>query len=498
MTSLIPVLANKLPEFVRDNYPNFVQYIRDYLTWMEQDDNFLGIVNAWKTNMEPSLEVEPYIDAMLTDLGFVSGQNLAVDKSLLIHLLKDFYLSRGNEASFRFLFRMLFNADVEVRYPREQMLIPSYAEYGERHFIFTSANNIDNLDFSDLVLFVRENGGTLTGLTSKTKAAIENIQIVHGSGTPYFRIEILRPNFEFMVDEAVTIVSGDYAITEFVKPILAIEVLDAGSAYTAGDAIQVTGAKLNGNAYIESISKGGVTGINIIATGANYEVGDIIVARSDDDGFGFTAQVTTVDGAGGITGYKIVNRGYNYAAIPNLHAESTVLATLEATSDEIGAIQTIRMENPFVDFDLATMEIASSTGQGASLQAKAVSRWETRDWADHKGFLAEASTLIDSDRVQQFSYTIVSPISSKQYDAFVADYLHPVGYIRSSSYEIVSHLQLNIVGGVPTIGVETTIIYPAQLVLTFQSEYETFDIITIVTDDENEIVTHLNEPILID
>lgn len=498
MSTLIPVLANKLPEFVRDNYPNFVQYIRDYLAWMEEDDNFLGIINAWKTNMEPSLEVEPYIDAMLTDLGFVSGQNLAVDKSLLIHLLKDFYLSRGTEASFRFLFRMLFNADVEIRYPREQMLVPSNAEYGERHFIFTSANNVNMLNFQDLVLYVRENGGTLTGLTSKVKASIENIQIVHGSGTPYFRIEILRPTFEFMVDEAVTIVSGEYAITEFVKPVLSIELNAPGSAYKANEIIQVTGAKLNGNAFIESTRKGGISDIQIVATGANYSVGDLIMARSDDDGFGFSAEVTQVNDQGGITGYKVINEGYNYATLPNLYAPGTVVATLKATSDDVGAIQTIKMENPFVDFDETTITISSEEGSGATMTAKAVSRWETRDWVDRKGFLAESSTLIDSDRVQQFSYTIVSPISSSLYDSFVKDYLHPVGYIRSSSYEIVSNLGLNITSGTPAIGTETPILYSAVLNLTFLSEYDIFETITIVTDTGDELATNLFEPILID
>ena len=497
MSTLIPVLANKLPEFVRDNYPNFVQYVRDYLAWLEEDDNFLGIVNAWRNNMEPSIAAEPYLDAMLADLGFVSGQNLAIDKPLLIHLLKDFYLSRGTEASFRFLFRMLFNADVEIRYPREQMLVPSYAEYGERHFIFTTANNISMLNFQDLVVYVRENGGTLTGLTSKVKASIENIQIVHGSGTPYFRIEILRPNFEFIVEEPVTVVSGDYVITEFVQPVLDIEVVNPGYAYKTGEVIQVTGAKLNGNAFIESTRKGGITGINVIAPGANYEVGDLIVARSDDDGFGFSAKVTEVGPEGGIEAYKIINEGYNYASIPELYSESTVLATLEGTSDDVGAIQTIKMENPFVDFDLTNITISSEEGSGAVLQAKVVTRWTTRDWTDRKGFLAESSTLIDSDKVQQFSYTIVSPISAKQYNEFVNEYLHPVGYIKTSSYEIVSHLNLNITSGTPGIGTETPIIYPSVLSLTFTSEYSTFDVETLVTDDGEELLTNLFEPILI-
>lgn len=495
--SLIPVLANKLPEFVRDDYPKFVEYIKDYLEFLEQDDNFLGIANSWRENLEPSLKVEPYITALLTDLGFEAGQNLAIDKNLLIHMLKEFYSSRGNEASFRFLFRMLFNADVSIRYPRDRMLIPSYAEYGERHFIFTTAGNLNTVDFTNLVLDIRSNGGSVQGLTSDVVASVENIQIMHGSGTPYFQIEILRPNFEFIIGEAVVIRSEDLEISEFVQPVLAIDVISAGSGYKAGDAIQVTGAALPGYAYIESTKKGGVSALNITAPGTGYVVGDLIKADSIDDGFGFSASVQAIDGSGGITQYKVNNQGYNYETLPDITiSEGLVSATVLAQSNSIGAVQTIKMENPFIDFDTPSITIVSEMGSGAVLQARQISRWETKDWADRKGFLEENSTLIDSDKVQQFSYTIVSSVASKQYEAYVNDYLHPVGYIKTSSYEIVSHLALNITAGDLVAGGEEAIIYSSVMSLTFLSESDIFQYETIGTDDGLELVTNLDEPII--
>jgi hypothetical protein len=54
------------------------------------------------------------------------------------------------------------------------------------------------------------------------------------------------------------------------------------------------------------------------------------------------------------------------------------------------------------------------------------------------------STLLDSDRIQQFSYKIVSPVAESLYKDFVKDYLHPVGYIYSSSFAMISSVTLNI------------------------------------------------------
>lgn len=496
MSTMIPQLVHKIPSFVREDYPEFVQYIKDYLGWLEQDDNFLGIINDWQRNMEPSLEVTPYIDAMLTDLGFESGQNLAIDKSLLIHLLKDFYLSRGNEGSFRFLFRMLFNAEVEIRYPREFMLIPSYAEYGERHFIFTSANNIAN--FQALVTDIREDGGQVRGLTSGVVASIENIQIMHGSGTPYFRIEILRPSFEFRVGEAVTVSAGPTRITEFVRPVLDIEIQTPGFAYKTDEIVQVAGAKLNGNAAIDSVASGGVSEIEIVATGANHTVGDLIKAKTMTDGFGFSAEVTEVDAQGGILKSHVLNKGYNYTAIPEIYTNSVVPPMLRAKSKDIGAVRSIRMDNPFVDFDQVTISIDSVAGKECQLVARSVSRWSTKNWENDRGVIGTSATLLDSDRIQQFAYQIVSPIAAKQYDSFVKDYLHPVGYVRSSSYEIVSDLGLNMESGAPSIGSDIPYIFDADLALTLFSELDSSGAInSLVTSTFDDLVTHLAEPIIV-
>jgi len=267
----------------------------------------------------------------------------------------------------------------------------------------------------------------------------------------------------------------------------------------AGDVIQVAGAMLNGFAVVDSTAKGGVTDIGITQAGLNYQVGDLIRARTEDDGFGFTAKVTEVDNEGQILGTKVTNPGYNYQSAPVLYTDRGSSAQLIAKSKVIGAIQGIKMENPFVDFDDAVVTINSETGAGAVLQARQVSRWETRDWVDRKGFLDENSTLIDSDKVQQFSYEIVSPISSKQYEAFVNEYLHPMGYIKTSSYEIISHLGLNITAEDSVIGGEEAILFENILALNFISTHHIDQTVVVLgTSLGEEIITNMNEPILID
>lgn len=443
--TIIPVLEQKLPEFVRDNYPNFVRYIKDYLSFLEQDGGFLRIIEDWRDNNEPTREVGPYIDAMLVDLGFEAKGQLQVKRHVLAHTLREFYLSRGTEASFQYLFRALFNESVSIRYPREEMLVPSNAEYGSRHFIFTSSANRNTIQFQTIIDNITEHGGTFRGLDSGAISSIENISIIYGGGEPFFQIEILEPLNEFKVGEVVSILSNEIEIFEVVKPVLASSVSLGGSGYLSTDTVVVTGAKIQGSARIGSTAGGGVTGLTITSPGTGYTVGQRIHASSGDDGFGFGAVVKTVNGGGGITAIEITSTGYNYQTKPTILIRGGGTGgVLTPTSTEIGAIKSIRFLEPFVDLTSPTITIQSTTGTSAVITPVFVSRWTTKAWENRRGFLGENSTLIDSDKYQQYSYTLVSPIPAQEYNDFVSELLHPVGYIRSNSFEIVSELQLSV------------------------------------------------------
>lgn len=491
--TIVPILADKLPEFVKELYPNFVQFMRDYIDWLEQEENFLRIILDWEHNIEPTNNVEPYIDALLKDLGFESGQNLAVDKHLILHLLRDFYLARGSEASFKFLFRALFNEDVSLRYPRDQLLIPSYASYGERHFIFTTAVNRDTEQYHAILNYVRENGGSVRGLSSGVIASIENIVIQHGSGVPYLRIEILQPSLEFEVNEGVIIEGGTTSISELIKPVLEIEIVDPGYGYTANDKIAVTGPSLQGQVTIDSVTKGGLTGVYISPGATGYQVGDFIKASPDDGGFGFAAYITV---GGANPEYKVYNEGYNYTKIPAL-TSSHPEYKLQGLSTQIGGIQKISVISPYVDFDECVFSITSENGTGAILEARPVTRWSYHNWTDNRGVIGENSTLIDSDKYQQYSYTIVSSIAANNYDSFVSEMLHPAGYVKTSSYEIVSHLDLNLIESDVIVGGTIVLEYESILNLPFVATFEVDTMVMIVTDSDISLTTDLGNELII-
>lgn len=61
---------------------------------------------------------------------------------------------------------------------------------------------------------------------------------------------------------------------------------------------------------------------------------------------------------------------------------------------------------------------------------------EKPSWKSFEGVLGINSTLLDSYYYQQFSYTAYSPISRKEYDSVVDEWVHPAGFVRFSTLDI--------------------------------------------------------------
>jgi hypothetical protein len=122
------VLVNKqIPEYIREEYPAFIAFVEAYYEFLE---NKQGTSNNDLTNKAKDLRTIFDVDASINqfeDNFFNTYANLlprdvAVDKATLIKNVLPLYLSKGSEKSFKFLFRMLFNEELDIIYPKNNVL----------------------------------------------------------------------------------------------------------------------------------------------------------------------------------------------------------------------------------------------------------------------------------------------------------------------------------------------------------------------------------------
>ena len=433
-----PVILNRIPTYIQEQYPEYTQFLTDYIGFLEREQGFLQILNDWRNNIEPSNNVEPYIDMILRDCGMYLQRPITVPKSTFLFFLRDFMLSRGSAQSFNMLFQLLFGVDCSIDYPRDRMLWLSSAAYGETDYIFTKTDVwYGTSAYQFIIDNIASYGGTATGSNSGVTASIQAIQAIGYAGGYYLQIQILKPTLEFLPNDLITINVNGSVINEQILPIAVVTVVNPGSGYNIDDKITIGGALVTGRMSIGYVSKGGVTGLNIIAGGCGYGVGAAITANTGTYGSGFTGYVTSVNASGAIIAATVDTVGYNYNKLPSLRVNqltsAACLANIQPISNTIGQISNIRTIVPYLltTTQGITVSPTSITGSGATFSVSMATRFTTRAWADQKGFIGYNTVIQDSYKYQTYSYRLLSPIDSGLYQDMVNDLLHPAGFVKS-------------------------------------------------------------------
>ena len=126
-------IERQIPEFIREYYTNdsgdnlFVLFIKAYYEWAEQTGQF----DYYIRNSKDFFDVDSVFFANTFEQfksyffkQFLPGipKNVLVNKQLLFKHGKEFYLNKGNENSFKFLFKILYNDDITVFIPSTKVL----------------------------------------------------------------------------------------------------------------------------------------------------------------------------------------------------------------------------------------------------------------------------------------------------------------------------------------------------------------------------------------
>jgi hypothetical protein len=277
----------------------------------------------------------------------------------------------------------------------------------------------------------------MTGIVSGTVATIESIQILLSGDRAYFQITILEPLTDFVVKEDVRIESESGFIIERLHNVMTVAITEPGNGFALNEELAVSGAGLNGVIRVSNLKGGKADSVAITAPGESYVVGDKILAEKieGDYGFGFYAKVSGVGANGEITKINISDFGRGYRVVPPLYIKSPTGsgAKLQIVSGSIGAVNRIAILQPYVDFDPTTVAVELGN---AAFEVGETTIFRSKAYKDRRGVLGENSILIDSDQYQQFSYDLVTALSSGVHRQIVDELLHPVGFIRTDVLKV--------------------------------------------------------------
>ncbi|MBM3202281.1 hypothetical protein FJZ55_00020 [Candidatus Woesearchaeota archaeon] len=310
---LSPFIQEQFPAFIRSDYPKLVLFIKAYYEWLETQNNpgyvlsKLDSIGDIDKNTEEfyshfkNTYLESFPDLLATN---ISGNK--PNKKTLLKKIRDFYGNKGTESAYKFLFRVLYDSDLDIYYPKEDVL-----KISDGNWVEPKSIKISSLNGTDL--FSVKNGeiSQYEDTTLVASAFIEDVvqYVFNGINITEVFIRDIVGNFRNTKPVVLRKESTLYQETPFsVLGEFFIEL--PGRGYKVGDTVIVQ--DLTGVGFAAQIEQIGLAGtikkIAISNSGINYPVS--IVANIISDGGQQTAKIILVSSA--ITkypGYFLGNRG---------------------------------------------------------------------------------------------------------------------------------------------------------------------------------------------
>ena len=259
-------VRNQFPAFYLEEGPEFVAFVTAYYEWLEEEGNTINTSRNLLDYQNIDLTSQQFLERFKrTYLDGIPSQ-LSADPKLTIKNIFDFYRSKGSPRSIELLFRILFNDAASVKYPSEDVLRLSNANYVRPRYIEVYAPDLDNL--KSLI------GKEIVGATSGAKAFVESIatKLLNRRNVHVIFLSNLRGNF------------------------LREEVIAPADTGLTDDMPQITGS---------------LSSINITLGGSNNAVGDTFVVQADEGKLGL-ARVTSIANATGLVSYTLANGGFGF------------------------------------------------------------------------------------------------------------------------------------------------------------------------------------------
>jgi hypothetical protein len=409
-----------IPQQLLGDAQQLVEFLKEYYNFLNADGNPSDIINNMLQNKDLDLLVDSFIDLVRKEIGEGLSRNLVANKINVYKNIIQLYQAKGSIASFKLLFRILFNTEIDIGLPKEQIFVASDGRWVQQNSLFVDVISGDPFNTVGNIVLITTPTGT------KIKVDVE-------------RVKRISPTlFEI-------IISKEY-----------IGNITSGSTVTF-------------NSFSGNI-KNALNKFKIISSGRNFKTGQFITIN-DHDGTNTRIKVTSVDANGGILNIDFINfgtnypdtyniqmipKGYDYKTYPDpsnpLLASITDIYETCHTHDN-GYIQ-LNSDTPIAfgseynpsenDENDINLEISLDPLDDVILYpSRAIIKFTSNPvskykgaYTSNKGFLSDGIYVQDGYYYQPYSYVIKSDIDFSIYENLAKQSVHPAGMIMFGEINI--------------------------------------------------------------
>jgi hypothetical protein len=435
-SSLIP---NQLPDFVRADYPTFIAFVEAYYEYLDNQGVDLKSLRDLDTT------IDSFIQYFKRELAINLPSEITVDERFLLQHIKDQYLAKGSEGSFKLLFRLLYNKNVTVNYPGRQMLRASDGRWQQDVSIFVNVTLGDPADIDGKLVDVIKPNKTFKLLIDRRQYVEVEISRV---------VQLSANTFEFFIDRKYfgEIEVGDEIrykeifVGKIVSTTSKLEISQAGEGFTPGQLFELkTGSGVRTIVKVTRVGADGeILSAEFIKFGIGYATDFSLSVNATNDYYTSTNEslLTNILISPGAVNITDVTRGFGEQGYINTvnYAYDVVSGVVSPPWDGSYAGEVIR------EFTTqASQGVVVSTLQDAILKvslgslAKYPGYYSTND-----GFLDDAIYIQDSRFYQAFSYVLKLDERLDSYKTAVKTMVHPAGTALFGEFEVQNNFDISV------------------------------------------------------
>jgi hypothetical protein len=418
-----------LPEYIRTNYEKFCLFIEKYYKFLKETNNpsFVPFIQDSFSDIDltPDYFLEKFYTQFLPDFprNFTTDRQTGTPLNIknVIKNIKNFYESKGTEKSFEFLFKIFYDTNIEIFYPRTLIHKSSDGRWTEKKSIkvFSFNNTSSNKTLNNII---------------------------------YQTDELGKKNVFAEVKDVYTYRIGNYKIAEFF-------IEDVFGVFQKDKKIYCDITENGNEISLEFYPAYCVDSVNILTSGYNYEINDKVFLSPKDfieiDGMEINedpTEINIIDGHiinldfpeeqiyvfdGGFFGPEFISDvpSFNY-----LKGKGFVGRVSEINEKgQILKIDVINFGFNYDSFSETSYDVIVESKNGIGFTGTPTINLICQYFPFYSGFtgiLGKNNVFQDNYYYQSHSYEIQSDINFKNYEDKILKLTHPTGYKLFGKYKI--------------------------------------------------------------
>jgi hypothetical protein len=360
----------QLPEFIRQDHPIFVEFLQKYYEFLETPNQPVYELKRFSDNYDVDAARESFLQYFKNKIipSFPDSTELSTER--IIKAARDFYAKKGTPESFEFLFKVLYNTDLQVFFPKLQILKASDGKWVLPQAFRLSLSSA-NLSLNLNLIEKRKGYGSISRASCIVESAFRTIDKT--TGNEIIEIYVSNVNRLFQNGEFLEIeyVDGNGVTQTFSEKIIGalsnirINSNRRGTRYLTGDPVVINGGldttsptKTKAVAQVGNVTVGGIDSVTVIKRGYGFRTfPNSLIDIVSANGVGANVIVASVDTANNIQlSYAVDNivlkantllnsANYAFDNIASANANTTLQDALSFETLNVYPILTVTVPN---------------------------------------------------------------------------------------------------------------------------------------------------------